>query len=249
VHTSRQLTNGTFAITAGGAPASVFDLFPDFDRSDRLGIVVGGPHRLVGASLLVLAAVHRFYELKRQLADEFWIYPDYFAFHVEGPHGHHGAVDIWPPHKEVVVGASGTELLQAINDRAITRLVVEEDGRDPGELQAEAVASARSRLRSAYAYSPRGRVADPDVEIAGDRVTDGYVASILDPRALLARLGDSPHAITVEEHIDEVAQDVRDRIAADRRTLVRAGRTVESYRRIPVAEAMQRLLPAPPTAA
>jgi hypothetical protein len=235
VHTAEELNDSSFAIAIDNSPATVAELFPGFDDSDRLGVVVGSPHGLVGASLLVLAAVHRFYERQRELTDSFWIYADYFAFHVSGPHGYHGKLDIWPPHKEVVVPADGDELLRAINDRGITRLVVEANGVRPGHLEDEALASARARLRSAYGYSPTGRVDGADVRIAGDAVTDGYVAGILHPK------GDFDPG---EHHLGEVEQHVRDSIAASRRELVSDGRTVETYRRLTIDEALGVLLPA-----
>lgn len=235
MHTSEGLSESTFAITVDGTSATVGDLFPDFDDSDRLGVVVGSPHGLVGASLLVLAAVHRFYERQRELADSFWIYADYFTFHVGGPHGYHGKLDIWPPHKEVVVPADGNELLRAINDRGVTRLVVEAEGTDPGPLEDEALASARSRLRSAFAYSPSGRTAGADLQIGGDALTDEYVAAVLHGHE------DDPK----NHHLGEIDREVRDAIAAGRRRLVRDGRTVESYRRLSVDEALGTLLPSP----
>ncbi len=105
MHTSDALTQDTFTIAIDGSPATVADLLPGFDRSDRIGVVVGSPHGLVGASLLVLAGVFAFYELQRERGEDFWIYPDFFAFHVGRLHGHHGALDLWPPHKEVLVAA------------------------------------------------------------------------------------------------------------------------------------------------
>jgi hypothetical protein len=235
VHTSEELKESTFAVAIDGTPATIDDLFPGFDDSDRLGVVIGSPHGIVGASLLVLAAVHRFYERQRELADGFWIYADYFAFHVGGPHGYHGKLDIWPPHKEVLVAADGNELLRAINDRGVTRLVVEADGGAAGAVEDEALASARARLRSAYGYSPSGRTPRADVRIAGDAVTDGYVAAIL-----AAEDGEKP----VDHHLGEVERGVRDAIAASRRELVSDGRTVETYRRMAIDEALGALVPA-----
>ena len=69
MHTSDALTQDTFTIAIDGSPATVADLLPGFDRSDRIGVVVGSPHGLVGASLLVLAGVFAFYELQRERGD------------------------------------------------------------------------------------------------------------------------------------------------------------------------------------
>ena len=57
---------------------------------------------------------------QRARGGAFFIYPDYFLFHVGGPLGDHSMLDIWPSHKEVVVPDQAEALLQAINDRAIT---------------------------------------------------------------------------------------------------------------------------------
>jgi hypothetical protein len=45
-----------------------------------------------------------------------------------------------------------------------------------------------SRIVTCMAYSPAGRVADGDVRIAANPVTEGYVEAILDPETHLARL-------------------------------------------------------------
>src|SRR5919106_991288 len=103
--------------------------------------------------------------------------------------------------KEVVVGAEPQAILEAIDDRAISRLVVEDgepadrtglvvEGGEPadGGLDDEVVVSARGRIRTCLAYSPAGRAHDADVEIAGNRVTEGYVEAILDPESRIERL-------------------------------------------------------------
>jgi hypothetical protein len=40
--------------------------------------------------------------------------------------GDHRRLDVWPGHKEVVVEAEAQRILEAIDDRAITRLLVED---------------------------------------------------------------------------------------------------------------------------
>lgn len=243
MHTSQTLTRDTFTIAIDGSPATVGDLLPGFDRHDRIGVVVGRPHGLVGASLLVLAGVFAFYELQRERGGDFCIYPDFYAFHVGRPQGHHGALDLWPPHKEVLVAPDGTELLRAINDRGITRLLVEDGGADPGPVEAGAVASATARLRTAFAYGPQGRADRADVEISGDAATERYVDDVLHPARVLAGRPDGPASDVVRARFDEVPQTVRDGIAAGRETLRRDGGATEGYRRIGVPEALGGLMP------
>lgn len=38
----------------------------------------------------------------------------------------HSSLDVWPPHKEVIVPNEPEQILEAINDRGITRLLVED---------------------------------------------------------------------------------------------------------------------------
>jgi hypothetical protein len=258
-----------FAIEVASRPGRVEDLFGGFGEQDRLGLVMGSPCGAVGASALITATITAFYDIHRARGDDFFVYPDYYLFHVGRPLGDHARLDVWPRRKEVVVGERPQEILEAINDRAITRLVVE-DG-EPGEpaLDDEAVASARARITTCLAYSPTGRVRDADVRIAGNEVTEGYVEAILDPESRIARLRAEADAdgaaeavpadaepraaaareadalrariASIESRIGEVEPDVRRRILGERAGLLEDGRPVETYRRIGIEEALARL--------
>jgi hypothetical protein len=242
MHTAGELTADSFAITIAGRSGDVFDLFPGFDETDRIGVVVTVPHGALGASLLYLGAVHAFYELQRLKSDDFWIYPDFFMFHIGARFGHHGSLDVWPDHKEVAVVAEPDRILEAINDRAITRLVVPDQPSDESPRSREALASYRSRLRGAYEYSPAGAVAGADVVIEGDEVTEGWVRDVLDPERLAERVGSGEEATIVRAHMDEVTPETRASIALSRRALIHAGRPREAYRRIPAEDALARLV-------
>jgi hypothetical protein len=226
VHSSRELRSGSFAITVDGDPAAVADVLPGFRDSDRLGIVVRRPCGVVGASALLLAAVTAFYDVQRGRGEDFFIYPDYFVFHVGRKLGSHNRLDIWPPHKEVVVADEPEEVLRAINDRAITRLVVEDGAPGDGSFARETVASAQARIVSAIAYDANGRTRDADVAITANDVTETNDGGVL-------------------EQSRDVAPAERDRIAAARRALLEDGRPVESYRRIGLDEALGLLAPQP----
>ncbi|MER3603042.1 MAG: hypothetical protein C4298_04135 [Thermus sp.] len=124
MHSSQELRSTMFEIEIGGRRASLVDLFPEFDQRDRVGIVVRDPCGSVGASAALMAAVTAFYDFPRAQGEDFFIYPDYYVFHVDRPHGDHSMLDIWPSHKEVVVPDKAQDILCAINDRGVTRLLV-----------------------------------------------------------------------------------------------------------------------------
>jgi len=219
MHSTLELSSAAFAIEVDGRAASLESVFGDFSEHDRLGVVVRQGCGAVGASTLILASVTAFYDIQRSRSEDFFIYPDYFLFHVGAPRGDHRRLDIWPSHKEVVVADDPEELLRAINDRAVTRLVVDERAPREAELERESVASARARIVTALVYSAEGRVADPDVRITGNAVTEAYVRGVL-------------------ERSTSVPESERATLAGTRRALFDDGRPVETYRRIAVDVAL-----------
>lgn len=245
VHSSAELADSSFAVAIGGRDGLwVDDLFPGFDERDRVGAVVRHPLGALGASTAILAAVTAFYDVQRARGGEFFIYPDYFLFHVGRPLGDHNMLDVWPDHKEVVVADDAEQILRAINDRGVTRLLVED--RPPGEpsFDRESLASARARIVTALAYSPGGRVASGDVRIAGNEVTERYVVSLLDPDTLARDAegsGLEAYARLVRARASEVAPDERARIQQERASLIEDGRPVETYRRVDLDDALAML--------
>jgi hypothetical protein len=243
MHSARELRSSLFEVAIDGRPAGIEELFEGFDELDRLGVVLSEPCGAVGASALITAAITAFYDRQRERGPDFFIYPDYFLFHLGRPLGDHARLDIWPRRKEVVVEPEPEQLLAAINDRGITRLVVE-DG-EPGDapLEPDTVASARARICSCLAYSPSGRVRDADVRIASNPVTEGYVEAVLDPETRMARLraegdGGEARADAIAVRAGEVEPQARRRIAAARADLLEDGVPVETYRRIELDEAL-----------
>ncbi|MGH2915187.1 MAG: hypothetical protein ACRDMX_09380 [Solirubrobacteraceae bacterium] len=250
MHTSTELRDDSFSIEFDGdRPASIGELLPGFDATrDRIGVVVREPCGAVGASGVLLAAVTAFYDAQRARVEEFYVYPDYFLFHVGRALGDHSMLDVWPSHKEVVVPDDAEAILEAVNDRAITWLLVPDAKPEPepepepvpapapapAQLSAEALASARARITGGFAYSPSGRVADADVRIAGNDMTESYVRAVLDPQALLETLRDTtdPYAASIARRAREVTGDERARLVADRESLRERGRAVETYSRL-----------------
>src|SRR5918999_1510645 len=175
MHSSRELRISSFEVRVDGRPADIPDLFEGFGEQDRLGVVMRSPCGAVGASTLITATITAFYDLHRARGDDFFVYPDYYLFHVGRALGDHARLDVWPQRKEVVARDDPQAILEAIDDRAITRLVTEDGAPAEAELDDEVVASARGRFRTCLAYSPAGRGADADGGNAGKPVARGEV--------------------------------------------------------------------------
>jgi hypothetical protein len=245
MHSARELSSSMFEISVAGRRARLIDLFDGFDEHDRLGVIIRRPGGGLGASALITAAITAFYDIQRARGPDFFIYPDYFLFHVGKPFGDHSRLDIWPAHKDVVVPADAQEVLRAVNDRAITRLVVEEGEPRHDELGVEELASAHARITSCLTYSPSGRVTDGDVRVAANAVVEGYVNTTLDPEQRAAELrtrGAGGRADEITARGDEIPPEQRMLIKRARETLVEDGVPVETYRRIGLDEALARLV-------
>ncbi len=130
MHTTDLIRTSDFAFELDGQPVSFEQIFPGFHAADRVGIVVRDSGGSIGASGLLAASIAKFYDFYREHLgngpDKLRIYPDYYVFHVGIRHLDHYWMDIWPPHKEVVVGDEPELVLEAINDRGITRLLVQD---------------------------------------------------------------------------------------------------------------------------
>ncbi len=191
MHTTA-LRSQEFQIVVDGRPAALSDVFPGFSEHDRLGIVIHEDLGATGAGSLILAAVTAFYDRLRAAGEEFFAYADYFAFHVGADHGTLRKLDVYPAHKEVVVAGDAEQVLRAINDRGVTRLLVPEapqavPAHPPApepDLRPDTRHSAQRRIRTALVYSPTGQTADPDVVVRGSAHSDAHIDAMLgDPRA------------------------------------------------------------------
>lgn len=116
-----------------------------------------------------MAAITAFYDFYRpNLGDnpgEVWIYPDYFIFHVSDFQMDGFFLDIWPPHKEVIVEDDPEQILEAINDRGITRLIVEDNCPTDSMFLKETITSAKNRIKTTIAYSSTGRTSNANIEV------------------------------------------------------------------------------------
>ena len=169
MHTSTELRSDSFSIELDGGRATIADLLMGAGGHGRLGIVVDEPYGAVGGSLLLLAAITAFYDSQRARTDRFYIYPDYFVFHVGRPHGDHSMLDVWPSHKEVVVPNDPEAILQAINDRAITWLLVPD--REPAQMPTQREACASARRTGSWRPSAIRRLGASRTPTSGSRAT------------------------------------------------------------------------------
>jgi hypothetical protein len=264
VHTARQLSQEMFAIEVAGRPGTRDDVFPDWHAHDRIGVVMLEPYGALGASHLMQLAITAFYDVRPErragrllpgYQDPRAIYPELYIFHVGGRFGDHSAFDAWPARKEVFVEDDPRAVLDAINDRAITRLAVPDSAERPVQHAWKEAPAARDRIASAFAYDPSGRVTDPDISIAGlTPQTEANVEMVLNPERALARvaalapaddLGPDLRARSWEESVlrraGEAAAD-RAHGLERRRDLCRDGCATEHYRRIAVDSALALLV-------
>lgn len=173
-----------------------------------------------------MAAITRFYDFFRpdlgNELDKLRIYPDFFIFHIGKRHMNYYWLDIWPSHKEVIVEDDPELILEAVNDRAITRLIVEESDAAPSNFLRETLSSAHHRIVSALAYSPSGRVAHGDITIVSCSKVEEYVQSTI-------------------ELMEDLSDTEKIEMAWKRNSLMENNRVTESYRRMDVSDAIHRL--------
>ena len=226
MHTATDLSSSSFSIRVDDRPGDVESVFAGFSDRDRHGVVVREPCGAIGASALILAAITAYYDVWKTRSDDFFIYPDYFLFHAGRLLGDHGMLDVWPSHKEVVVEDDPGQLLRAINDRAVTCLLVPDrdsvNAASSSDFERESLASARARIVTVVAYDAGGRVAGADVWIAGNDVAEDYVRSVIERSATMLEFD-------------------RPGLEATRRRLGEDGSPVESYRRIGLEDALSLL--------
>lgn len=226
MHTTKIINSSQFTFTVNGKHSTIEDIFPGFHAEDRIGIVVRRPGASIGASSLLMAAITRFYDFYRtelgEDADKLWIYPDYYVFHIERQHLDHYWLDVWPPNKEVIVEDDPEQILEAINDRGITRLIVEDIPATAAMFLRETVTTANLRLKSAIAYSPTGRVKNADVQIQNFSKAEQYVLASL-------------------KRTNGITMEMYQKLCQNRRGLQSGGCVKESYRRIEVVQSLNML--------
>jgi hypothetical protein len=255
MHTARQLDASLFEITIDGAPAVREQLLPGWGVNDRLGVIVDRPFGAIGASLLLQLGITAFYDA-RPARRETLLYPEVYVFHVGGRYGDHSHFDVFPSRKEVHAEDDAALILEALNDRAITRLAVVDGPEEPVCHHWKEPAAAHDRIVTTIAYAPDGRVADPDVSITGHgpRVTANTKKTLHPPqksyaeqaaaraaRGPMAAVPSNERLIPDVDRWHEVSLETRDRLKAQRSAISADGSVCETYRRLTLAEALGML--------
>ncbi|MCR5980256.1 hypothetical protein GDN83_21360 [Gordonia jinghuaiqii] len=264
MHVANQLNQGLFEIEVAGSAASSEDVFPEWSQYDRIGIAVSEPFGSLGASLLMQLATTLFYDARPSRRDQAPQYPQIYLFHVRRLHGDHSNFDFWPERHEVRVD-SGYDLLGAINDRAITRLLLpHSDSASLDYIYAHPSGwtdryAAEDRLRSVLTYSPSGQVDGGDVVIRSDDAelekmttwtldvegTKDYFDARSDQELLDMEIG--PSSVSDLRRWSDIAFGRKDECGRDERLLLAAERArvspgstrTQSYQRITTDQALR----------
>ncbi len=162
---SSTLGDRDFEILVSGHPVALAEYFRGFTNTKRLGVLAPGGLEGIGAVNLIMAHVTAFYNTYRATGDDFFAYPDFFTFQSHEPKAAYGMFDIWPEHKDVLVGTDAAERLDAITDRAVNILLVPDGPPARCEYQRQQNAAAERLIETCYAYSATGAVADSDLVI------------------------------------------------------------------------------------
>jgi hypothetical protein len=227
MHSSEELRSDMFGIELDGQRVSSFTyLCPDFTTQDRLGVVVRHPLGAIWKSNFILAMITAFYDVQRRSGNDFFIYPDYFVFHAGCDTGNLSMLDIWPEHKCVSTQDHPEALLSAINDRAITHLLL--DDREPckAELQSHTRSSALSRLKHVWLSTVEEREKPEEVAgaiyITGNEIVEGYVQNAID-------------------NTTTISDSERETIRSQRSEMIRNGSAREKYWRVSPEESFHYL--------
>lgn len=260
MHVATLLRTDMFQIRIAGKPATMDDLFPGWTAFDRFGLVIDQTMGGVGATQLLQCAMMAYYDVKPERRSARATYPEIYAFHIGKSHGAHAPYDFWPARREVILRTSDhREVLDAINDRGITRLAVPD--RPPRDVvhRPKEVDAALDRITSAFVYDASGRVAGGEVEITGaDRRTEFNPTQTLRPVAEIVGARRAPGAVNsmgipIKEADDdyarwleacdtEITPEGRQQALEVRQALRSPdGTTTETYRRVDVTEALRRL--------
>ena len=220
MHSSSELSSDMFHIEVDGKPITSFhELIPGFNPQDRLGVVVRDCTDGIWVSGLLMATITAFYAEQRKQGSDFFVYPDYFIFHAGCAAGDYGMLDVWPSHKSVPVADSGEEILRAVNDRAITILVVPQTSPRNHPLERQTRSSAVARLRQALLYAPASRADRADVSVASNPPVESYVAQVI-------------------ERTPGLTPPQRESLRQQRQAWCVDGQATEWYRRIAPADAL-----------
>lgn len=230
MHTTKIINSSNFTFEIGKDKAVFEEIFPEFNEHDRIGVIVNDYCGAIGASAIILSAVTKFYDAYRsQLGNEknkLRIYPEYFLFHVGKYFGDHQQMDIWPSHREIVVENNAEKILEAINDRAITRLIVEDVSPNySADFLRETLSSAKERIKTTLAYSSTGRVEKVDITAKSTFNVERFVLNTLKE----------------SKNLNVLSESTYEKLKQNRHSLIMENYIQETYRVVSLTEAVHML--------
>lgn len=170
MHTTNELDSASFEYRVDGNEVSRETVLPSVTSDDRIGVVMGAGREGIGAGSLLLSYVTAFYDhLSATYDTDFFEYPDYYTFQTTGDPVDYRMLDIYPDHKNVSVEPDAEQLLRAINDRAITTLVVPDIPPSSPDIDSITRHSASRRIDHCYLYAPDGHPSDAEFSIRQPR--------------------------------------------------------------------------------
>ncbi|WP_081927451.1 hypothetical protein [Halobellus rufus] len=157
MHTTKELDGSSFEYLVDGDVVARDTVMPSVTSDDRVGVVMGTGAEGLGAGNFILSCVTAFYDYLRETRDEgFFEYPDYYTFQTTNKPADYRMLDIYPDHKNVTVEPDAEQLLRAINDRAITTLLVPDVSPTSPDVEDITRQSASRRLDHCYVYASDG---------------------------------------------------------------------------------------------
>jgi len=255
MHVIDALSSDFYEVEYTNKPASMWDVFPDWNAHDRFGIVIYEPLAALGATHLIQLACMCFYDIKPVRRTERKVYPEMFAIHVGGWWGGHGNFDFWPPRREIQVSTDHRDILGAINDFGITRLALPERREQELIHRRKEEDCALDRLVTSIMYSPTGRVSSPDFTIRSNnrrserdvqrnihpvQLSEQSIAQ-LEKTAVPVKETDADFSPRQAELNVNVTEAVREQAVQRRAALKSDGMITESYRFISPAQSLKCL--------
>ena len=170
MHTTQELESASFEYRVDGDIVSRETVMPSVTSEDRLGVVMGTGGEGLGAGSFVLSRITAFYEhLRETRKEDFFEYPDYYTFQTSADPADYRMLDIYPDYKNVSVEPSAEQLSRAINDRAITTLLVPDISPTSQDVTNITLQGAHRRIDHCYTYAPDGHPSNVDFSIRHPR--------------------------------------------------------------------------------